>query len=111
MAKKKVKPAVASKPSPAPALPSIFPWDFRLKTYILLIIGFVFYANSVLNQYALDDSIAIERNDYVKQGISGIPKIMTTDAYDCFYRQMGADPRAQYSGGRYRPLCYVTFAI
>src|SRR5581483_9106019 len=65
----------------------------------------------VFNQYALDDSIAIERNDYVKQGISGIPKIMTTDAYDCFYRQMGADPRAQYSGGRYRPLCYVTFAI
>jgi tetratricopeptide (TPR) repeat protein len=109
MAKKKT-PSVAP-PKAVPALPSLFPWDFRIKSYILIIIGFVFYANSSLNQYALDDSIAIEQNDYVKQGISGIGKIMTTDAYDCFYRHQGADPKAQYSGGRYRPLCYVTFAI
>jgi len=107
--KKKQKPQVAVKA--APVLPALFPWDFRMKCYILLAIGFVFYANSIFNQYALDDSIAIQQNEFVQQGVSGIPKIMTSDSYDSFYRHMGANAKTQYSGGRYRPLSLVTFAI
>lgn len=83
--------------------------DFRIQSLILILIGFVFYANSFFNEYALDDGIVIQKNEYVQQGIRGIPKILSTDAYDSFYKQMGA--KQQLSGGRYRPLSIVTFAI
>ena len=107
--KKKTQAPVAA---PLPKLePSIFPWDFRMKCMILMVIGFVFYANSLVNQYALDDSIAIERNEFVQKGVSGIGKILTSDAYASYYKQMGGSADAQYSGGRYRPLTFVTFAI
>lgn len=83
--------------------------DFKIQTFLLIIIGFVFYANSFNNKYCLDDGIVIQKNEYVQKGIAGIPEIMTTDAYDSFYRQMGA--KQELAGGRYRPLSVVTFAI
>lgn len=83
--------------------------DFKTQALILIVIGFIFYSNSFFNEYALDDGIVIQKNDYVQQGFRGIPKILSTDAYDSFYRQMGA--KQQLSGGRYRPLSVVTFAI
>ena len=86
----------------------LFP-DFKMQVVVLAIIGFIIYGNSFLNEYALDDGIVIEKNDYVQQGFKGIPKILKTDAYDSFYRQMNA--KQQLSGGRYRPLSVITFAI
>lgn len=83
--------------------------DFKKQALILVFIGFVFYANSFWNEYALDDGIVIQKNDHVQDGFRGIPKILSTDAYESFYRQMGA--KQQLSGGRYRPLSVVTFAI
>lgn len=83
--------------------------SFKMQALILAFIGFVFYANSFKNEYALDDGIVIQNNDYVQEGFRGIPKIMSTDAYESFYRHMGA--KQQLSGGRYRPLSVVTFAI
>jgi len=87
---------------------SLFP-NFKIQALVLLIVGFILYGNSILNEYALDDGIVIEKNDYVQQGFKGIPKILKTDAYDSFYRSMNA--KQQLSGGRYRPLSVVTFAI
>jgi tetratricopeptide (TPR) repeat protein len=110
--KKKKKPIQASAAPALPKLePSIFPWDFRMKCIILAVLGILFYGNSLVNEYALDDSIAIERNEFVQKGISGIGKILTSDAYASYYSQMGGKADAQYSGGRYRPLTFVTFAI
>lgn len=108
MQKKKAAPAISKA---APALPALFPWDFKIKCYIILALGFIFYANTLANEYALDDSIAIERNEYVQKGFSGIGQILSKDSYDSFYKQMGAKSNAQYSGGRYRPLSLITFAI
>jgi tetratricopeptide (TPR) repeat protein len=85
------------------------PAAFPLQALLLLFIGFVFYANSFLNEYALDDGIVIQKNEYVQEGFKGIKKILKTDAYDSFYKQMNA--KQQLSGGRYRPLSIVTFAI
>ena len=82
---------------------------FKIQAFILVLLGFILYANSFNNEYALDDGIVIQKNDYVQQGFRGIPKILSTDAYDSFYRQMHA--KQQLSGGRYRPLSVVTFAI
>lgn len=83
--------------------------SFKMQAVILAFIGLVFYANSFKNEYALDDGIVIQNNDYVQDGFRGIMKIMSTDAYESFYRHMGA--KQQLSGGRYRPLSVVTFAI
>lgn len=83
--------------------------SFKIQAFLLIAIGLVMYSNSFFNEYALDDGIVIQKNEYVQQGIRGIPKILSTDAYDSFYRQMNA--RQQLSGGRYRPLSVVTFAL
>jgi cytochrome c-type biogenesis protein CcmH/NrfG len=82
---------------------------FRTQALILLVIGSILYINTLSNEYALDDGIVIEKNEYVQQGFRGIPKIMSSDAYESFYKQMNA--KQQLSGGRYRPLSVVTFAI
>lgn len=83
--------------------------SFKMQALLLVLLGFILYSNSFTNEYALDDGIVIQKNDYVQLGIRGIPKILSTDAYDSFYRQMHA--KQQLSGGRYRPLSVVTFAI
>lgn len=91
--------------------PTIFSFSFKMKCQILAVIGFVFYINSVGSKWAMDDSIAIGRNSFVQMGISGIPKILTTDSYYSFYKNMGGDPSEQLKGGRYRPLSEVIFAV
>jgi tetratricopeptide (TPR) repeat protein len=83
--------------------------SFNFRALLLLIVGLILYCNSFQNEYALDDGIVIEKNDYVQKGFKGISKILSTDAYESYYRQMNA--KQQLSGGRYRPLSIVTFAI
>jgi protein O-mannosyl-transferase len=93
------------------AKPSLFPFPYKTKCIFLCCICFLFYANSILNKYALDDNITIVRNSYVQQGFSGIPKILSNDSYASYYTDMGGDPTKQLSGGRFRPLSEIIFAI
>ena len=116
MANKKTvrSPANMSKPKGVQNIPltpvtPVFPFDFNIKLVILAVLSLVLYVNTLGNQYCLDDGIVIEKNMYVQQGFAGIPKIMTTDAYDSYYKEMNAGQ--QLSGGRYRPLSEVIFAI
>lgn len=94
---------------PLPPVTPVFPFNFNIKLIILALLSFVLYADTLGNKYALDDGIVIEKNRYVQEGFSGIGKIMTTDAYDSYYKEMNAGQ--QLSGGRYRPLSEVIFAI
>lgn len=93
---------------PKPVL-MIFNFSQGIKTTILLLIALGFYINSVPNQYALDDEAVIQSNEYVQKGFSGIGKILTTDAYDSYYRLNNSNQHL--SAGRYRPLSIVVFAI
>jgi protein O-mannosyl-transferase len=87
-----------------------FPFaDVRVQNLVLLVLGLIFYANSLTNLYALDDGIVIQQNKYVQEGFRGIPRIFASDVYESFYSQMGAEQ--QLAGGRYRPLSVVTFAL
>jgi protein O-mannosyl-transferase len=95
-------------PVATPVIP-VFPFNFNVKVIILAILSFILYADTLGNQYALDDGIVIEKNHYVQDGFGGIGKILTTDAYDSYYKQMNAGQ--QLSGGRYRPLSEIIFAI
>jgi hypothetical protein len=84
-------------------------YDFKIQAIIIGALAFILYFNSFFNEYAHDDGIVIVKNEYVQEGFAGIPKILTRDAYDSYYRQLNTTN--QLSGGRYRPLSIVTFAI
>jgi protein O-mannosyl-transferase len=83
--------------------------SFRVQAIILAITGFLFYCNTFSHEYAFDDVMAIVDNEYVQQGVSGIPAILTSDAYQSYLeRKNGSN---QLAGGRYRPLSLITFAV
>lgn len=90
---------------------SLFSFSYKTKCIILCCVCFLFYANSIPNKYALDDDLTILSNAYVQMGFKGIPKILTNDSYATYYTSMGGDPTKQLSGGRYRPLSEIIFAI
>lgn len=89
----------------------LFAFPDKTKYIILCCVCFLFYFNSIFNKYAMDDSITIERNAYVQMGFAGIPKILSNDSYASYYTSMGGDPTQQLSGGRFRPLSEIVFAI
>ncbi len=100
----------------APQLPELkntfryFPFQKQWQPIVILIlVGIVFYLNSIKNENALNDGILIHQNEYVLKGTKGINKIMTSDAYQSFYKHMNAHD--QMEGGRYRPLPIVTYAL
>jgi len=93
------------------AKPALFAFTYKTKCIVLCCVCFLYYANSILNKYALDDDLTILSNAYVQMGISGIPKILTNDSYATYYTNMGGDPTKQLSGGRYRPLSEIIFAF
>ncbi len=73
---------------------------------LLFILGFILYGNTLNNRFALDDVIVITGNKYTQQGMKGIGDILTHDAF------VGAYGEAlNLSGGRYRPLSIVMFAV
>lgn len=74
---------------------------------IIFLIAFLLYTNTIQNDYALDDSIVITENEYVQQGVKGIKAIFTNDTFTGFFKEK----KDLVSGGRYRPLSLVSFAI
>ena len=81
--------------------------NISLPIYILFGFAFLLYANSLLNQYTLDDRLMITENAFTKKGISGIGDILTTDSFVGFFGRQ----KNLVAGGRYRPLSHITFAI
>lgn len=87
----------------------LFLRQFWMQALVIVALAVAFNANSWTNEYALDDDIVMRQNVYVQKGVGGIGEIMGNDAYKSFYQSMGVEQ--QLSGGRYRPLSIVTFAI
>lgn len=65
--------------------------------------------NTFTNEYALDDEMVIGKNMNVHKGFAGIGTILSTDAYQGFLDHEEAS--TPLSGGRYRPLSIVSFAV
>lgn len=87
-------------------------WDnFRLQAILLVGIAVAMYSHTFLMDfgYALDDGLVISENPYTTQGVAGISDLLSKDAYQWYYDQFGGE--AELSGGRYRPLSIITFAI
>ncbi|MEI7801295.1 MAG: tetratricopeptide repeat protein [Bacteroidota bacterium] len=83
------------------------PTKNRLWVFILLSFTFIIYGNTVGNEYALDDGIVINLNDFVQEGFAGIKDILTHDSFYGWAKGANND----VAGGRYRPLSLVSFAI
>jgi tetratricopeptide (TPR) repeat protein len=66
----------------------------------ILVMCFVFYGNSIKNDYALDDEMVMVDNARVHRGIEGIPRLFREH-----YSTLG---KASYG---YRPITLVTFAL
>ena len=74
---------------------------------IVFALGFLLYAQTVSYDYCLDDKLVITHNSQTKQGLAGIGDLLTTDFLVGFFGK----EKNLLSGGRYRPLSTVTFAI
>lgn len=75
------------------------PWTIALLALVL-------HANTAWNGTALDDGLVLTENAYVRKGVAGIPEILS---YDSFHGAVGNS--AYLSGGRYRPLSLITYAL
>jgi len=69
---------------------------------IIALFGFLIYSNTLSHDYALDDFSAIKENFVTKQGVEGIPTILTTSYRYGYWLS---------NGTLYRPLSLVMFAV
>jgi protein O-mannosyl-transferase len=80
------------------------------KIYIygtIVLTAFLLYANTIGHNYALDDAIVIKQNQFTKEGVSGIADLLNHDSFTGFF----GEKKDLLSGGRYRPLSMISFAI
>ncbi|MCX6251307.1 MAG: hypothetical protein NTX61_11215 [Bacteroidetes bacterium] len=109
---KKIKISPTAGNSQKPVQNSIFPrflMPFRNQLLFLVILGAAFYGNTIGNEYAIDDTIVIQKNEFVQHGLNGIVDIFTKDSFAGYLHKYSE--KNQLSGGRYRPLSLATFAI
>jgi hypothetical protein len=84
-------------------------YDTKLHKIIIAALVFLLYVNTLGHEFVLDDGIVITENKFVKQGIKGIPDILSKDSFYGFFKKQGKDKLV--AGGRYRPMSMVLFAV
>ena len=83
--------------------------DRKRVSVLLFILSCLLYLNTLNHDYALDDAIVIHKNIFTTNGFSGIPDLLSNDSFYGFFQERGKSQLV--SGGRYRPLTPVMFAI
>ena len=79
------------------------------RDYLLVgMLSLLVYSNTLFFGFALDDGLFITDNKLTRKGLSGIPEILTRDA---FYGVFGEQAAVLLPGGRYRPLSQIVFAV
>ena len=73
------------------------------------LLAILLYANTLGHDYTQDDAIVIYDNMYTTQGLAGIPGLLKYDTFRGFFKTEGKSKLV--SGGRYRPLTPIMFAI
>lgn len=76
---------------------------------MIMTLVFVLYGNTLNHRYAQDDAIVIYDNMYTTDGFNGIGGLLSKDTFFGFFKTEGKSKLV--SGGRYRPLTPVQFAI
>ena len=73
---------------------------------LAFVLSFIIYGNTIYHDYALDDLVSITQNAHTLKGYAGIKDLLTKDSFNGYTQYANL-----VSGGRYRPLALVTFAI
>ncbi len=107
----KAKNIVEKNISPQPKGEQFPPYftNHKLLYLKLFLISVLLYIVTVGHDFTQDDAIVLTANDYTKEGIKGIPKILKYDTFKGFFKVEGKDNLVE--GGRYRPLTLIMFAI
>lgn len=74
---------------------------------LLLVLPFLIYGSTLGHQYALDDALYITDNQFTKKGFAGIGDLLSHESLVGFY----GEQKSLLTGGRYRPLAHITYAI
>jgi protein O-mannosyl-transferase len=114
--KKNVKPVPSTTKAPPqyktekkPNLPTIprFDWSkHRFPLLIVAVLAFALYASSLSFGYVLDDTMVIEKNQFVQKGFSGIGDIFRFESFRGYF----GEQKQLLEGDRYRPFSLATFA-
>jgi hypothetical protein len=104
---KKTSPTASKKSSSTSKKALSTPKNYNILGWLLAILGAALYFNTLGHQYAFDDYIVITGNSFTQQGFSGIYDLWTRDFFEGIYGPQGMD----LTGGRYRPLSLIMFAI
>ena len=78
------------------------------KAAIVSILACIVYLNTLGHEFVLDDAIVVSENVFTQDGIAGWPDLLTNDTFYGFFQ---ADKGNLVSGGRYRPLSPMFFAL
>jgi protein O-mannosyl-transferase len=81
----------------------------KLHAWLIFIIAFGLYANTLTHDYAQDDAIVITENMFTTQGISGWSGLLKYDTFYGFFKEAGKANLV--AGGRYRPFTLMMFAL
>jgi protein O-mannosyl-transferase len=90
------------------AIPAFFE-NVQLQMLVIFAFAFLLYANTLWHQFVMDDAIVITDNMFTQKGVAGIGGILSEDTFFGFFKERGKE--ALVSGGRYRPLTLVIFAM
>lgn len=77
--------------------------------YVILLISFAVYANTLFHDFTLDDKVVFTENQFVQNGIKGIPSIVSNETFAGYFKDSGN--KSTIGGGRYRPLTLCFFSI
>ena len=78
-----------------------------IQMLIIFIISTLLYVNTWDFGFALDDTMMITENNFTKGGVTGLEKILTTDAFAGYL----GEGKSLLSGGRYRPISQMIFNV
>lgn len=85
----------------------LFHKKFHLIT--LVVLAGMLYFNTLNNGFVLDDFLVIKNNEFTTKGIQGIPDLLRYDSFRGFLKSEQSG--SAVTGGRYRPLTLVWFAL
>lgn len=83
--------------------------NIRLQRLLVFCLPLLLYANTLGHDFVLDDTVTLTQNRFVQAGLSGIPEIFSKDTF-AGYLPEGVEDNP-VTGGRYRPLSLIFFAV
>lgn len=102
------KPSVAREAKPdnqqSTGAPSWLKWS---SFFAFLVFAAILYGQATSYGYVLDDKLVYIENDFAKEGMSGIKKILTTESFTGYFKEQ----KQLVQGSRYRPLSLITFNL